>query len=179
VVPGNHRAYLVTRGTRPHGVPDAPSRSNYELVCGQEQFCSEAGTRFSMGGVQQPLAPLVLGKQRLGWLQGTDHLPGFRRRYQCGCVVATEINPEVARTPEVTCVLIASKALDTEEHIRNLSGLDRKCRALTIEHHTERRQLCPGRDFVAIILHREHEAWRQWRTHGCLVRPKMQRWQEF
>src|SRR5215475_13224094 len=34
VVPGNHRAYLVTGGTRPYGVPDAPGRSNYELVCG-------------------------------------------------------------------------------------------------------------------------------------------------
>src|SRR5215813_5138540 len=109
-----------------------------------------------MGGVQQPLAPLVLGEQGLGWLQGTDHLPGFRRRHQCGLMVATEINPEVTRTPEVTCVLIASRALDAEYHIRNLSGLDRKRRALTIEHHTERRQLCPGRDFIAIILHCEY-----------------------
>ena len=76
---------------------------------------------------------------RLGRWQGTDHLPGLSRRYQCGRVVITEINSEVAWTPEVACMLIAAESLSTEQYIRNLSGFDRKRRALTIEHHTERR----------------------------------------
>ena len=53
-------------------------------------------------------------------------------------MVLTEINPEVAWTPEVTGGLIAAESLGTEQHIRNLSGLNRKRCALTIEHHTER-----------------------------------------
>src|SRR5262245_17899319 len=139
VVPSNHCTYLVTGGMRPHGVSEATSRSNHELVCGQEQFCSKASARFGMDRIQQPLAPLVFSGQRLGWMHGTDYLPGLRRRHQCGRVVATEVNPEVAWTPEVACVLIASESLDTEQHIRNLSGLDRKRWALPIKHHTERR----------------------------------------
>src|SRR5262249_61786669 len=97
---------------------------------GQEHSCSRGSARFGLGRIQQRLARLVLSEQGLGWLQGTDHLPGLRRRHQRGRVVATEVNPEVARTPEVACVLIASESLDTEQHIRNLSGLDRKRCAL-------------------------------------------------
>src|SRR2546428_6179223 len=139
VVPSNHRAYLVTGSMRPHGISDATGRSNHELVCGQEQLCTKASACFSMGGVQQPLASLAFSQQRLCWLQSTDHLPGLRRRYQGGRMVLTEINAEVTWTPEVARVLIASKSLDTEQHIRHLSGLNRKRCALTIEHHTERR----------------------------------------
>jgi hypothetical protein len=47
---------------RPHGVSEATSRSNHELVCGQEQFCSKTSARFGMGRIQQPLAPLVFSE---------------------------------------------------------------------------------------------------------------------
>src|SRR4029450_1873638 len=107
-------------------------------------------------------------------MQGTDYLPGLRRRYQRGRVVAAEVNPEVAWTPEVACVLIASESLDTEQHIRNLSGLDRKRWGLPVEHHTGRWWFCPSRDFIAIILHRERETCRQRCTHGRFMCPEMQ-----
>src|SRR5207249_1151374 len=179
VVPSNHRAYLVTSGMRPHRVPDATGGSNHELVCSQEQLCPKAGACFSIGRVQQPLAPLAFSQQRLCWLQGTDHLPGLRRRHQSGRMVLTEINPEITWTPEVAGMLIAAESLDTEQYIRNLSGLDRKRRVLTIEHHTEQWELCPSRDFIAPILRREYEVGRQWRTHRRLVGSEMQRWQDF
>src|SRR5215475_11765779 len=76
-------------------------------------------------------------------------------------------------------MLIAAESLSTEQYIRNLSGFDRERRALTIEHHTERRQLCSGCDFIAVLLRREREARRQWCTHGRIMCPEMQRWHDF
>src|SRR5437867_2147341 len=89
VIPGNHRAYLVTGSMRSHGVPDATGRSNHETglrpgaALHQGQCVLQYGRCPATAGVArvQPAAPLLVAEHRSpprtpstlpGWPYGPD-----------------------------------------------------------------------------------------------------------